>query len=459
MAIASQGPATRMRGPLLFPLLALLGFLLRLLLFAALGSPLLLRSSPELNSPINDYERLQEAVAALSKGADPYAASLFHQPPLVLYLFSTTSHILPLQWGAIVIIAASDVVCAAFLYKASRESLFIPCAYLFNPISILSCLSLSGQALHMALVAGCLCPGLISCLSIATLAYVRCNPLLPFALVLSKSAMECPTGSCLGSRLLRNCVATGTYFVSLLLASFIAMGSWEGFVAGIRGTMIDPFLISELQPNIGLHWYMFTEVFPRFYSLFLFVFQMLPLVHVLPLYFRLGVHGGEYARQSHTWNVVALTLLFQPYPTVMTIPKQHSSRLSHQALDFLLLSVLLLLHYEDLTKVKAFTKLYDEDDKAGERATELQPNNYEQFMILFLAIGTLTLVLHPAMTLLWLGRNTGNPNFVFVSNLLHQGACGVAASVAVATSIKVYKENKRWQQQQRDDNDNKKKNT
>lgn len=74
----------------------------------------------------------------------------------------------------------------------------------------------------------------------------------------------------------------------------------------------------------------------------------------------------------------------------MTIPKQHSSRLSHQALDFLLLSVLLLLHYEDLTKVKAFTKLYDEDDKAGERATELQPNNYEQFMILFLAIGTLS---------------------------------------------------------------------
>lgn len=148
----------------------------------------------------------------MSSGADPYAASLFHQPPLVLYLFSTTSHILPLQWGAIVIIAASDVVCAAFLYKASRESLFIPCAYLFNPISILSCLSLSGQALHMALVAGCLCPGLISCLSIATLAYVRCNPLLPFALVLSKSAMECPTGSCLGSRLLRNCVATGEPF-------------------------------------------------------------------------------------------------------------------------------------------------------------------------------------------------------------------------------------------------------
>ncbi|KAF4712366.1 hypothetical protein FOZ63_000764, partial [Perkinsus olseni] len=104
---------------------------------------------------------------------------------------------------------------------------------------------------------------------------------------------------------------------------------------------------------------------------------------------------------------------------------------------------------DDLTAVKTFTQLY-EDGPSKEAKPELrqEPNNYEQYMILFLALGTLTLVLHPAMTLLWLGRNTGNPNFLFFSNLTHQGVCGVAAAIAVSTSVRVRKENKRRQQRQ-----------
>ncbi|KAF4670448.1 hypothetical protein FOL47_002036 [Perkinsus chesapeaki] len=406
----------------------------------SLGAPSILQHILELNSPINSHERLQEATAAFKTGADPYAGSLFHEPPLVLVAHSFTSSILPGQWSAVVVLALFDVVCAIALYIASRgSSLFLPSAYLFNPISLLSCLALSGQSLQMALVAGCLTPGLLGCISIASLAYIRCNPLLPFALLLSKSAMEASPGqrgSSLWSALMRNALSTGIFLASLLAASFVIMGDVEAFWASLRGTYIDPFLMSELQPNIGLHWYIFTEVFPRFYSLFLFVFQLLPLTHVLPIYFRLGAHGGEYARQAHTWSVMSLCVLFQPYPT---------------ALDYVMLCELLLLHFKDLTSVEGFTKIYEEGDsqpaedadKQQEQKQKQQPNNYEQYMILFLSVGTMTLLLHPAMTLLWLGRNTGNPNFLFFSNLTHQGACGAAGAAAVSTSMKVRKEQKR----------------
>lgn len=47
------------------------------------------------------------------------------------------------------------------------------------------------------------------------------------------------------------------------------------------------WLLPDLTPNVGLHWYFFTEVFARFKPYYLLVFAAHPFLYALPLAVRL----------------------------------------------------------------------------------------------------------------------------------------------------------------------------
>lgn len=62
-------------------------------------------------------------------------------------------------------------------------------------------------------------------------------------------------------------------------------GSWAFLGAAVNGQL----LCENLTPNIGLYWYFFAEVFPRFRGFFRVLFLSHPYVHVLPATLRLGM--------------------------------------------------------------------------------------------------------------------------------------------------------------------------
>eukprot|EP00920_Eleutheroschizon_duboscqi_P017638 GHVT01042073.1.p1 GENE.GHVT01042073.1~~GHVT01042073.1.p1 ORF type:complete len:192 (-),score=28.69 GHVT01042073.1:528-1103(-) len=103
------------------------------------------------------------------------------------------------------------------------------------------------------------------------------------------------------------------------------------------------------------------------------------LIYIVPLWFRLysfplaAVHA-----------LTATTLLFQPYPAVS---------------DYAFIITLLLFHWRVSMSMIPFSKLF--------------------------GISIVGLVMMPVMTCLWLGRNTGNANFLYFMQLVHHTLTGV----------------------------------
>ena len=62
-------------------------------------------------------------------------------------------------------------------------------------------------------------------------------------------------------------------------------GSWSFLGAAAKGQL----LCENLTPNIGLYWYFFAELFPRFRGFFRVLFLSQPYVYVLPATLRLGM--------------------------------------------------------------------------------------------------------------------------------------------------------------------------
>ena len=72
------------------------------------------------------------------------------------------------------------------------------------------------------------------------------------------------------------------------------------------------FYHDDLQPNIGLFWYFFTEMFEHFRSLFLYTFQMnATVLYLLPLSLRLYKQPMLLAT-----ILTALTTIFRSYPCI-----------------------------------------------------------------------------------------------------------------------------------------------
>lgn len=68
----------------------------------------------------------------------------------------------------------------------------------------------------------------------------------------------------------------------------------------------------DLQPNIGLFWYFFTEMFEHFRPLFLFSFQMnATILYLVPLTIKLHKQPIFLAT-----ILIALTSIFRSYPCV-----------------------------------------------------------------------------------------------------------------------------------------------
>ena len=137
----------------------------------------------------------------------------------------------------------------------------------------------------------------------------------------------------------------------------------------VGGTRIE---YSDLHPNVGLWWYMFVEVFDHFRTLFIGMFQLQLLVHVVPLSLRFPADPA--------FNALVLTGIltaFGPYTSAGDV------------VVFLTLSL-------------GFSRLF-----ASMRYVYLVSAAY-------VAAATLT----PLFYNLWVVRGDGNANFFYALNLV-----------------------------------------
>ncbi|XP_055838347.1 phosphatidylinositol glycan anchor biosynthesis class U protein [Episyrphus balteatus] len=352
----------------------------------------------EISTPLNSYKRVQEGVYLYKNQIDPYQGDMVHETPLVLLSLAWASSTIPLlvPWIYIMI----DLAAAFILYKMSTEFInqmfakqsrekgqyadetdelhlklqdtidipkFVFIAYLMNPLTILNCVGLSSTVFSNFFLALCFFfmakHKLWPCLAILALETMRnLYPVVfiaPIMLVFGKSCTK-------------EYVKVAARFLFLCFGfcyiSYAIMGSWTF----LNGTLGFVFFCRELQPNIGLFWYFFMEMFDHFRTLFLITFQInATILYLIPLTFKL--HKDPLML---TTILISLTSIFRSYPCL-----------------------------GDIAFYLAFLPLW-------RRCWKFMAHNFVVFCFFLI-----TLLIMPALWYLWMYAGSANANFYFGATL------------------------------------------
>ncbi|KAH8335225.1 hypothetical protein KR067_004101 [Drosophila pandora] len=292
----------------------------------------------EFATPLNSHKRMQEGIFLLQNGIDPYQGDVVHETPLILSalsgLFRNFPQFLPVFYILL------DIFTAALLYMMAQrfvrkkqdqqivegkeyakdttelqfsgsDKLDIPelviVAYLFNPLTVLSCVGMTSTVfsnLFLAAFLYCLTKGLhLPCLLILAFETVRSfYPIVLLApLLLTFSGRSIRSGFLISLLFAVCCLV-------ISLANFFVLNSWN-FLDGTLGFI---FYFRDLQPNIGLFWYFFTEMFEHFRIMFLITFQLnATVLYLLPLSIKLRKEPLLLAT-----ILVALMAVFRAYPSL-----------------------------------------------------------------------------------------------------------------------------------------------
>jgi len=195
----------------------------------------------------------------------------------------------------------------------------VACFYLFNPLIILTNLSHSTVVFTWYFIVESLTQivqkrNIVrSMIAFAVATYLSFNALYLFPSVLG---LALKTFSTTTTKLLRASLAV--YFGSLLLlglASFAFTSSWK-FVDNCYLAVI---YFKKITPNVGLWWYLFTEMFEFFTPFYLGMFNLYSFSFILPIAMRL-FESNATPELGDSFLAVLLSLLWisftKPYPTI-----------------------------------------------------------------------------------------------------------------------------------------------
>ncbi|XP_011291337.2 phosphatidylinositol glycan anchor biosynthesis class U protein [Musca domestica] len=295
----------------------------------------------EIATPLNSFKRVNEGVYLLKQGVNPYDGDMVHEIPVVLWFLTFAAeylkHWLPFLYVLI------DICTACVLYKASkvfvRRKLTVQCAelvhyakdteelqyhqsdestipflvlmaYLFNPLSIFNSAGLTSTVFSNLLLSlalyGLIDHHLLMFLFAAVIeSHRNLYPVIllaPAVLVFNKNGKL--------KTILHVIVPFIVLSFALFRLNYSLMGdeSWN-FIDGTLGFI---FFYRDLQPNIGLFWYFFTEMFEHFRTMFLITFQMnATVLYLVPLSLKLRKEPILLAT-----ILIGLMSIFRAYPCV-----------------------------------------------------------------------------------------------------------------------------------------------
>uniref|UniRef100_A0A8C5U5I1 Phosphatidylinositol glycan anchor biosynthesis class U n=1 Tax=Malurus cyaneus samueli TaxID=2593467 RepID=A0A8C5U5I1_9PASS len=281
----------------------------------------------EVASPLNAWKRVVEGLALLDLGVSPYSGAIFHETPLIIYLF----HFL-IEYAELVFMVsfkkqkllieldkyAPDV---AELIQTPMEMHYIPLKvalfYLLNPYTVMSCVAKSTCAINNSVIAFFILATIkgsafLSAVFLALATYQSLYPLTLFApaLLYLLQRQFIPIKLKSKSFWLYTMQYASLYLCSLVVIiclSFFLLNSWD-FIPSVYGFILS---VPDLTPNIGLFWYFFAEMFEHFSLFFICVFQINVFFYTIPLAIKLKEHPVFFM-----FVQLAIISIFKSYPTV-----------------------------------------------------------------------------------------------------------------------------------------------
>ncbi|XP_051835119.1 phosphatidylinositol glycan anchor biosynthesis class U protein isoform X3 [Antechinus flavipes] len=279
----------------------------------------------EVVSPLNAWKRVVEGLSLLDLGVSPYSGAVFHETPLIIYLF----HFL-IDYAELVFMVkkqkllleldqyASDV---AELIRTPMEMRYIPLKvalfYLLNPYTVLSCVAKSTCAINNTIIAFFILTtvkgsAFLSAIFLALATYQSLYPITLFVPGLLYLLQRQYLPVKLQSKAFW--VFAGQYtvmyvgsLVVIICLSFFLLSSWD-FIPSVYGFILS---VPDLTPNIGLFWYFFAEMFEHFSLFFVCVFQINVFFYTIPLAVKLKDHPMFFM-----FIQIAVISIFKSYPTV-----------------------------------------------------------------------------------------------------------------------------------------------
>ncbi|KAI8997431.1 GPI transamidase subunit PIG-U [Pilobolus umbonatus] len=364
-------------------LILVTAFILRIIVFSIPSVVDILIQRVELATPVTSFKRLTEGVYLYNHNVLPYDGGSIHQAPILLCLFSfimtLPNFTLSVGYSIIDLIIAYALMSITELKqqrdnnknKLKVELNRVPISpakvallYLFNPFTLLSCISKStliftNLSIILSILAALKGKEKLSVFWISLASYFSLYPVMllpPLILILNKKIVRI--------------VGLFTLNTLILLAvSYLLTGSWD-FIHSCYGTIL---FVSDLTPNIGMFWYFFIEIFDQFRSFFMMVFQFHTFIFATPITIKF----------SHQ-PLFALTILCG----IMAIFKSYPSA-------------------ADASLYLALVSVHDELFK------------YCRYGFLISSIFLYASVLAPIFWHLWIYAGSGNANFFYAITLVY----------------------------------------
>ncbi|KAM3508738.1 hypothetical protein MY10362_001019 [Beauveria mimosiformis] len=309
--------------------------LLRLFLFTAFPRlPDLLTGRVEISTPVTSFRRLQEGLFLYNHNVDPYDGGVFHQSPLLLPLFSLLPDVREWPVFTAILYILVDLLSASALssiadsgeagqtkhYTSRRtkttSGVFIAAAFLFNPLTIATCLGRTTSVFTTCAVLHAIAKALSgsplsAMVALAFASYLSMYPilLLPPLVILAYDRQSARRAIASAPTFTATCLGTVAAILAILFGmSFALTGNSWAFFARTYGIQLT---LSDLTPNVGLWWYFFIEIFDPFRAFFLGVFWL-----------HLGAYVGGLSIRLRKQPLAALSVLlgifaiFKPYPSI-----------------------------------------------------------------------------------------------------------------------------------------------
>lgn len=353
------------------PLVLAAGAALRFVVPSVLpATTTVLAATAEVSTPIDSFRFLQEAFFYLDSGLDLYDGAMVHHPPLFVVLMKLVRDVLPTLAPFLFngLFTVADVGTAYKLTQlnawynrrqAARTGLpirglrpeLVAAFYLFNPLVVLTnwshLLAVFANFLLVELLIQVLVDVNVfrAAMALAVASYLA---IFPVYLIVPLVALAYANAPRPDWRLFY--VKTPLVFVAscaaLLLVSY-ALTLLPAFLYRCYGAVLS---FEHISPNIGLWWYIFTEMFEFFASLYKAIFNLYNCVFVVPLTLRFfEPHHAKTGDLLLAFVLCHLWICFsKPYPiigdlgfTISMFPIFNSTAVAH--VKFLFLTGLIMI--------------------------------------------------------------------------------------------------------------------
>ncbi|CAG9837309.1 unnamed protein product [Diabrotica balteata] len=294
----------------------------------------------EVSTPLNSWKRVSEGLYLLSLNINPYNGDVLHETPLSLYLYKTSLQLfqgkvhlifITLEITTSVVLYYTIKRFAAVIYeeeernkntfskdaednllkseKIFRTPYYVLLAYLFNPYTLLNSVGFSTTVFYnfyLSVVLFSMVYGLPVVCGVF-LAMAASVSFYPLVLLLPASFYY--------KQIFRSTLKTVTCVISFIVASLWIVlvcsdnGNDFSYIRNVYGCILN---VPDLQPNIGLFWYFFTEMFEHFRELFIYAFQInTTILYLVPV-------SLKFRKQPFLLAIAInfIITIFKSYPSV-----------------------------------------------------------------------------------------------------------------------------------------------